>query len=253
VDQWSDMCHVFWKPVGMRTSGTFDPHSLESWARQYYGSLHNKVEVTSSVSSYSKLDRGVGGLCVVGVIDPKYEQSRSMTKTTTLFHSFAALVHGHVPQDWKNGSSVNLPLHQIRRWKKRYKKENDNDGSECLHDLEIEKEDCTVITLLEQTSKSEGVPELSTVCVRTTSNISGIAGAVSFYLRKVGFGVVGDRFSMEEYLSLPRYMRNRLKQKVCLGCISVEALSTGHTTMIPLPEKWSAHYWQNQLVERKDV
>lgn len=255
VDQWSDMCHVFWKPVGMRASGSFDPHSLESWARQYYGSLHSNVEMTRAVSSYSKLDRGIGGLCVLGVIDPEYEQSHSM-KATTLFHSFAALVHGLVPQDWKNGLCVNLPLHQIRRWKKRYKTGDDNDRSEGSNDLELEKEDCTVITLLEQTNKSEGVPELSTVLVRTSSNTSGIAGAVSYYLRKVGFGVVGDRFSMEEYLSLPRYMRNRLKQKVCLGCIRVEAQSTrlsGHVTMIPLPEKWSADYWQNQLVERKDV
>jgi hypothetical protein len=144
-----------------------------------------------------------------------------------------ALVHGHVPREWQTGVTVQLPVDAMRRWKKK-PKTNDT-TTRSMHSAKL--------VVLEQTT---GQPALSTIMIHTNLTTPGIAGTVSYYLRKVtNHAVVGDRFAGQEYLTLPRYMRNRIKQKVCLGCIRVETAT--FSTQVPLPSKWSASYWQEQL------
>jgi hypothetical protein len=55
--------------------------------------------------------------------------------------------------------------------------------------------------------------------------------------------VVGDRFSNREYAKLPRPMRNRIKQKICLGCTAMSY--NGDEWLRPVPDKWYAAFWDD--------
>jgi hypothetical protein len=48
------------------------------------------------------------------------------------------------------------------------------------------------------------------------------SGSICHLLRQLGFPVVGDAFSKREYYTLKRSIRNRLKDKLCIGCFKVD-------------------------------
>jgi len=59
---------------------------------------------------------------------------------------------------------------------------------------------------------------LSTVEITTSSNANSgrLCNSLCFLLRKMNYPVVNDRFCKREYASLPRYVRNVLKNKFCM-------------------------------------
>lgn len=240
-------CLVVYKPVGVRSTEASEgkasivdanhDSSVESWAARKMGMPYRCC---------TKLDTGTSGLCVL-----QLKNDAQTMPDLTITQTFVALVHGHA-NEWTVGDSdhkdfeVSIPLHALRRWKKRQKQEgpSDKDGSPAE------------IRLLERTSSVDKVdsdavrrvPALSTIQIRTAACVTGLASVVSYFLRKSGYPVVGDRFAKREYLTLPRSVRNRLKQRLCLQCTEVEIVSSaGSTVKVRLEEwiaeKWSARYW----------
>jgi hypothetical protein len=229
VASWPMGIEIVWKPVGMRVAGIFDTNSLESLFAKPKG-----------YSVLSKLDRGCSGL--VALQDNNFEVGSSITL------GFTVLVHGFVPAEWNEPTVVNISMDGIRRWRKRPPVVTDQTEDAVLH--------CAVtIVLLEQTTitavvddERKQVPALSTLLLTTSSQISGLVSVLSYWLRKQGYPIVGDRFAGEEYLQLPRSMRNRLKQKICIGASRI--VLSDHCHEEPLCHKWSANYWQTHCQQR---
>ena len=225
VKAWSESLQVVWKPVSMRAIGSFDGSTLEQTFSRQTG---------CSYKSLSKLDTGCSGLCVL-------QKDKISNQRQTIHHIFTALVHGHVPSEWKEGTvDIDLPMDGMRRWRKRPLSET------AEHDDSPKTAIVSNIQCPEQTdfNSTNGVPELSTVIVSTDSSVSGLGSTICFYLRKAGHPVVGDRFAGTEYLSLPRPMRNRIKHRLSIGCTRVECRTLNAFAEDSTPEKWKASYWQ---------
>jgi hypothetical protein len=76
--------------------------------------------------------------------------------------------------------------------------------------------------VLEKTRHGAETPALSTVRIVTSSKSGGLCSAICFLLRKRGHPVVNDRLCCREYLTLPRSMRNVIKNRLCISCYNVE-------------------------------
>jgi 23S rRNA-/tRNA-specific pseudouridylate synthase len=233
---------VVWKPVGMRAIGSFDSSTLEeTLARQ----RESQTGLAQTYACLSKLDKGTSGLCVLHPREETAALVDSARNFITISHTFSALVHGPVSKDWKLGVWVRLPFDGVRRWKKR--PSDTNNAAVCSMK---ENDDLVYIVLLEETVSNDDarVPKLSTISMTTRSSSSRLAQTFAYYLRKtVNNPIVGDRIAVQEYLSLPRSMRNRIKQRFCIGCtaVRVENHSTGELNedICPIPDKWSARNW----------
>jgi 23S rRNA-/tRNA-specific pseudouridylate synthase len=219
IDSWSSTCFIVWKPVGMRPIGSFDENTMERIFSEQQNGIYK---------SMSKIDTGCSGLCLLSS-----EVAIDQAKSSPLTHIFTALVHGHVPVQWASGVDINLSIDELRRWKKKRKAANDT-HSFCR----------AQVRCLEQTSARETLPALSTVQISVSSDVSGLANIISYYLRKdAAHPVVGDRFTSSEYLALPRSIRNRLKQRLCMSCTGIA--SKTQRTEHPLPEKLRATFWDD--------
>jgi hypothetical protein len=232
-DTWTIQNQTFcivWKPVGMRTRGHFHAATLEECLSRQLGPRFR---------SLSNLDKGCSGLCV---LQPAHDAP------LVVRHTFTALVYGHCPPQWKEGISIVLPVEGVRRWKKLRKEPRDFSGDDeeenPVASMLPKEESTAILTLVEQTTTE---PHLSTVTMCTTSQSSGLAQTIAYFLRRRDHPVVGDRMAAQEYISLPRSMRNRLKQRWCLGCSGVALLLGGEErhSRRPVPDFWSALYWQN--------
>ena len=56
---------------------------------------------------------------------------------------------------------------------------------------------------------------------------------------------VGDKYCKQEYLKLKRSIRNRIKDKLCVGCYQVDL--DGQRVQMPRPDKLSANYWETNF------
>ena len=227
----SDNLVVAFKPVGMRTIGSFSEQTLEMLVSARKGVPFKAV---------SKLDTGCAGLCVLKRDGVAVEVS----------HVFTALVHGHVPDSW-NGLSLQLPIESMRRWRKGGNTER-LDGSyveTLVHEMTAQAiGDSAEIFVLAQTQSENETLALSTVQISTSSNAGGLCNAISFLLRKRGHSVVNDRLCRREYLTLPRSIRNLIKNRLCIGCYEVR-MGVGSdeqvtTVTIPVPHRLHATHWQ---------
>jgi hypothetical protein len=247
----TDTIVVAYKPVGMRTIGLFSDRTLE---------MIISAQTGETFTSVSKLDTGCAGLCIL---------RRNVVTVEEVSHVFTALVHGHVPDDW-NGLSVCLPIENMRRWRKG----GDND-KESLSDATVNSQqlsamngcidsscrnafdfseswdgggESVALQVLEKTMNNADTPALSTVRIVTSCKAGGLCSAVCFLLRKSGHPVVNDRLCRREYLTLPRSMRNLIKNRLCIGCYNVEfrvdldELVT--SVSVENPESLHALHWQ---------
>jgi hypothetical protein len=283
-DEYGDAAFcIVWKPVGMRTIGSFDACTLEetfTWQQLqtqlvHTGHIHSNATSTVKYKSLSKLDTGCSGLCVLQNVNYTNIRPTNSPLSIKVTHTFTILVHGSVPDEWRtpSGVSILLPTDGMRRWKRQKQKESTtcNHASEassspslCAREVGcpasircLEQATLSSIPVLnhevstETTSSAPPAGErLSTVAITTDSQSSGLAQTIAHYLRKIaGRPVVGDRFAVSEYLSLPRSIRNRIKQRLCMGCTSVRVTTTrdsssgGRTFNCEVPQRWSAAFW----------
>jgi hypothetical protein len=316
---------VVWKPVGMRSIGSFTNGTLEQYLYHHQqqqqplsspsshkesgqkASVHGNESAvpTYHYNSLSKLDKGCSGLCVV------IQQTRSTYEARTnhiqelnvrIQHTFTALIYGNnCPEEWKKGASILLPVYGLRRWKNNKRRrphsidhlhssnivqngmqdsdqdqdtELDNHNSnEATNNQKVSSHECmyntkdmeAIVTLIEHTRNADDksdldkIPALSTISIATSSTASGLAQTIGYYLRSNKYIIVGDRMAVQEYTTLPRAVRNRIKQRLCFGCTGVRVNITRKSsnndsspqmheqffeTNHPIPLKWSALYWQ---------
>jgi 23S rRNA-/tRNA-specific pseudouridylate synthase len=203
---------VAFKPVGMRTLGSFSDTTME---------MNISSQVGTPYKSISKLDTGCPGLCVL--------MHRDESANVEVTHVFTALVHGCVSEEWNQRTEMDLPVESMRRWR--------NSGDKRSLD-DISTSETIILQCLESTAS------LSTIQIETSSKSSGLCNAICFLLRKNGHPVVNDRFCKQEYLDLPRSMRNTIKGRLCVGCYEVKIDGIMNRIKKTLPERLSAGHWE---------
>ena len=240
----ADNLIVAFKPVGMRTIGSFSDQTLEMTVSSQIG---------ESFKAVSKLDSGCSGLSIL-------RRSNSSPQEMKVTHVFTALVHGQVPETW-NGLLLDLPVDGMRRWNKGGSKKLGDDPSrvdiartanENSTTTDAESyADSVEIHVLETTTTTthDKSPALSSLTISTTSSAGGLCNTICFLLRKQGYPVVNDRLCRREYLDLPRSIRNLIKNRLCIGCYAVSWAEEGHervkTVSIQEPDRLHASHWQN--------
>jgi 23S rRNA-/tRNA-specific pseudouridylate synthase len=239
---------VVWKPAGMRNKGMF-PGTLEAALLEQEGVAY---------TSLSRLDTACPGLCVVTTQD-----ERIATSLPSIRHSLTALVHGRVPEEWSSSSpqkEVSIPMQA--KWKKKRKHSGDAAAAVVEHHetvqlIPMERTTTTAATddnnnnnnnnKSNNTSKEIDNASLSTLCMVVTGTMASSASSLCRFLRQEGFPVVGDQYCRQEYLKLKRSIRNRIKNKLCIGCYQVEV--NGVTVVQKaIPDKLSATFWEQHYL-----
>jgi hypothetical protein len=212
---------VVWKPSGLRTKGKF-PGTLEYTLSEQEG---------VSYSSMSKLETSCPGLCVA-----TQEGVPTQQIPLSIRHVLTALVHGRVPEDWLPRRQVAISI--IAKWKKKKQKHNHDDSIE-----EEQQQETIELVPLERTK------DLSTVSIVIAGTPS--ASSLCRFFRQEGYPVVGDHHCRQEYMTLKRSIRNRIKDKLCIGCYQVEldVDNNGNETNVQkeIPTKLSAEYWETNF------
>ncbi len=246
---------VAFKPVGIRTVGCFSDTTLEMIVRSLViqsESLPSHIEVICH--SITKLDTGCAGLCVLIVTVGQSGQLRTNTGGVAdedrfqLNYEFTALVHGKVPTSFDTGVFLKIPENNgSRRWNKKEKAMNKNSddtitsGTNEATSLESEgKIEISTIAgeagnwisvqctdRFDYHNKEHGneskriTATVSTVVLKSSFDSGRLSNLLCFLLRKIGYPVVNDRFCKRELTSLPRLMKNILKNKLCIGCYTL--------------------------------
>ena len=218
---------VVYKPVGMRTKGHF-AGTLEALVS------HQEEEGKIVYESVSRLDTGLTGLCLL--------HDQTVEPPAPVRHRFTSLVMGEVHDSFWTGVDIVCKTEKLRRWRKgadKGSRKTDEGESQPRAKLRV-IQTCSVKT----SESDEDNIVLSTVEIDITQNLSGIGSILTYNLRtQLKLRVVGDRFSNREYAKLPRPMRNRIKQKICLGCTAMSY--NGDEWLRPVPDKWYAAFWDD--------
>jgi hypothetical protein len=234
---------VVWKPSGMRTKGMFGATTLEYAVSKQEGATY--VSLTS-------MDTGCPGLCVLQdsisqLVDNDYGGLQ-------IQHFLTALVHKRAPDLWCDQPlQVEIPVQQ--KWGKRKRKnDREDDASANVQQQSSQLMKSIQLACTERTTSDE--LRLSTISITSTNPSSG---SLCLYLRSQGYPVVGDRFCKREYISLKRSIRNRIKDKLCLGCYQIRIYihdnnnnKDGGLIMVEevskqAPDKLSAKYWETNF------
>lgn len=228
--QWPRLVVVY-KPVGIRVVGSFSPNTLEMITKRLVEEQSSAME-NLSCAPLSKLDTGCAGLCVF-LMDSKGNDLR-VEPNVQITYTFTALVHGRVPEEWRRGVYVQLPRNGTRMWKRQ--KGLDELSKNCdacnvmdydekieitRHALDLDKS--IFIMSKDGHSFCNGNDNtcIETLEISSRHGSGKIVNTISFILRKIAYPMINDRFCKREFASLPRRMRNILKQKICIGCYSV--------------------------------
>ncbi|KAG7366795.1 GlcNAc-PI de-N-acetylase [Nitzschia inconspicua] len=238
TDEWI----VVWKPAGMRNRGDF-PGTLEKLTSEQEGTFYHSI---------TAMEASCPGFCLM-----RKAQSPMSTSNLKAQYHVTVLVHGKIPDDWYPSKMVCVQKEAKWREKKRQtiKKEC---GGDVVSTVDGKSQVSLTITPLETTLFQDScdhnaTSSLSTLLIVTPHPASGI---LCHFLRTSGFPVVGDKFCRKEYMTLKRSIRNRLKDKLCLGCYAVEIedfLRLGMDRSIfrkEVPEKLSAKGW-GQFLEQE--
>lgn len=256
---------VAYKPVGIRVVGSFSPNTLEMITKKLSENPRDSKEVQVACVAVSKLDTGCAGLCVL--ILAKSMTEATIPTTLQVTYKFTVLVHGTVPDEWRDGVYVMLPKNGVRKWKRQKadkdhskslesidanSKENDTEGIEIAKS-ELNLEHSILISCIDSLTSSAGnekETKLSTLSVHSKHDSGRLCSVISFVFRRLGYPVVNDRFCKRELAALPRRMRNILKQKICIGCYSLKIQVDSNTSTIvdyPCHRRTQCTYWRDIL------
>ena len=240
------------KPVGVRCVGTFASTTLEMKTKKYYECSRDANELYCQ--PLTKLDTGCAGLCVLA-ISPEPINPSSLD-SIKICYNFTVLVHGSVPQNWKNGIFASVPRNGVRQWK-RQKTEtivsDDQEASITLSETALDLDNAIKISSLDTLSISGETREneqcVSTLIVSSCHDEGRMANVIPYMLRKLGYSVVNDRFAKREYSYLPRKMKNIIKQKICIGCYSldIEFEQMKQRVETEVHKRTQCEFWRNTL------
>eukprot|EP00533_Pseudo-nitzschia_delicatissima_P016193 CAMPEP_0197265084 /NCGR_PEP_ID=MMETSP1432-20130617/2186_1 /TAXON_ID=44447 /ORGANISM="Pseudo-nitzschia delicatissima, Strain UNC1205" /LENGTH=524 /DNA_ID=CAMNT_0042729793 /DNA_START=162 /DNA_END=1736 /DNA_ORIENTATION=- len=215
------------KPSGMRSKGRFQG-TLESILGE------QEQTVCSCISS---LETSCSGLCVLVT-------GKNATGISVL-HTMTVLVHGKLAQDqcWVPPRDVKLVVEA--KWRKKKKRKL---AAETQPEEEVEQQTVPARIDLQDICGDSSCP-LSTVTVATREPCSS---SICHYFRQASYPVVGDSFCKHEYAKLKRSIRNRIKNKLCMGCYRVDITVNNEestTIQISSPDKLSAAHWERFLTD----
>jgi len=212
----------------------------------------------------SKLDTGCAGVCLL--IVAKTISEATIPPALQVTYKFIVLVHGTVPDEWRGGIYIKLLKNGERKWKRqrtgtdilernegRSIDPHENDKEEIgISKSELDLEDSLLVACIDTlTSADNGnKTKLSTLSIHSKHDSGRLCSVISFVLRKLGYPVVNDRFCKRELAALPRRMRNILKQKICIGCYSLDIEVDPTTSTIvdyPPHRRTQCSYWKDIL------
>jgi hypothetical protein len=247
------------KPVGIRTVGTFSTQTLEMIVTKLMSNRSRDIapgtrdDDTDDVGRYvctslTKLETGCSGLCVLLAESPKKDDEKDVIPciaennvVSSIDYEFTALVHGAVPSEWDEGIFMKVPTNGLRRWNnKQHSSEletkmdnlNDNFRAETSGTPKSDGDwiflSCTQRLHNENSHDHDTRVNLSTLTIQSNFDSGRLSNLICFLLRKSGYPVVNDRFCKRELATLPRIMRNIVKNKLCIGCYKVELTTNKH-------------------------
>jgi 16S rRNA U516 pseudouridylate synthase RsuA-like enzyme len=253
---------VAYKPVGIRVVGSFSPNTLEMITKNIFEKTSNSQKV--ACVPVSKLDTGCAGLCLLIVAKAIPEATISPALQVT--YKFIVLVHGTVPDEWRGGIYIKLLKNGERKWKRQRTgtdilEKNEGKGADPHENIkegigisksELDLEDSLLVTCIDTLTSADigNKTKLSTLSIHSKHDSGRLCSVISFVLRKLGYPVVNDRFCKRELAALPRRMRNILKQKICIGCYSLDIEVDPMTSTIvdyPPHRRTQCSYWKDIL------
>ena len=238
------------KPVGIRCVGSFAPTTLQMKTQKHY---EHSLGIELFCHPITKLDTGCSGLCALAISREEIGNLESLS----ICYTFTILVHGRLPETWKNGIYAKVPANGVRQWKRQKTATScgaeDLDSSITLATTELDLENAILFKPLDELSIS-GVEEqseqyISTLTASSRHDDGRLANVVPYILRKLGFPVVNDRFAKREYSSLPRKMKNILKQRICIGCYSLDIEFEGAKRSVSTDahKRTQCQFWRDTL------
>lgn len=237
------------KPVGVRCVGSFASTTLEMKTQQHYECCRGVEKLFCR--SLTKLDTGCNGLCALAISSEQIDEN---LESLSISYDFTVLVHGRVPDTWKTGIYTKIPTNGVRQWKRRKTENHENhDSSITLSKSELDLESAIFIKSLDMLSISGAEQQdeqcISTLIARSRHDEGKLANVIPYILRKLGYPVVNDRFAKREYSCLPRKMKNILKQKICIGCYSldIEFEQVTQTVATEVHKRTQCKFWKHTL------
>jgi len=257
---------VAMKPSGMRTKG-YNPGTLETSISEQEG---------GHFVCLSSLETSCPGLCVL--VNTAKEISNSISQLhrhenqISIRHFLTILVHGELSiEKWYPSRTVQLALGAKWRQKKiNNKRKQISNSSAKLEeqskksvsiDITPKESMTTAIQSSEQNNGNETAKTTTSLSTLQVITLEPSSSSICHFFREKGHPVVGDSFCKHEYSNLKRSIRNRLKNKLCIGCYKVEIIIlenddndeqesiTKHTIELPPPDKLSARFWKKFLGE----
>lgn len=239
------------KPVGVRCVGSFASTTLEMKTQKHYECSRGVKKLFCR--PLTKLDTGCNGLCALAI---SLEEIDANLESPSICYDFTVLVHGRVPETWKSGIYAKIPTNGVRQWKRRKTETagaEDHDSSITVSISELDLESAIFIKRLDVLSISGAEQQdkqcISTLIARSRHDEGRLANVIPYILRKLGYPVVNDRFAKREYSCLPRKMKNVLKQKMCIGCYSldIEFEQVTQTVATEVHKRTQCKFWRHTL------
>ena len=227
---------VVFKPVGLRTTGTFSSNTLESIVTSMRNGQQYKV--------ITKLETGCSGLVVM-------HGSPNLKTEFDITYKFVCLVFGRVPRTWSEGVYVKIPPNICRRWKNHKNTAQNGPDSKCNDDKYVpstsgESDPSSDELFIQCVARSRhDALSVSTIEIYSSAHDGRLCSISSYILRKLNHGVVNDRFCKREFASMPRAFRNHVK-KLCLGCFGLKIIQGDEEPTnvdVPVPGRLNAGYW----------
>jgi hypothetical protein len=284
------------KPSGMRTKGT-EPGTLETNVSEQEGIRY---------VSLSSLETSCPGLCVLVKFKTAKEEENNNKNQISIRHFVTVLVHGELlPVDvwfpFRTGAQMVVEAKwgqkKMNKKRKQIISESESESSslkieEQKHQkkvvytsIDITPKESTTMAVQEYPDKQDNnnnnngkEPQRKNTTTKTTtlSTVEVItsepsSGSICNFFRHEGYPVVGDKFCKQEYSNLKRSIRNRIKNKLCIGCFKIEItiircenknnknedddddddddekMITNHVIESPSLDKLSAHFWERFL------
>ena len=241
------------KPVGIRCVGSFSSTTVEMKTQKHY-ECSRGVEKLFCLP-LTKLDTGCTGLCALALSTESIDQKD--LESLNICYNFTVLVHGKTPETWKKGIYAKVPTNGVRQWKRQKTDDNgadEHDSSITLSTTALDLDNAIFINSLDTLSILDAEEQdeqcISTLTVSSRHDEGRMANVIPYLLRKLGFPVVNDRFAKREFSHLPRRMKNVLKQKICIGCYSLDIEFEGVTQAVAteVHKRTQCEFWRGELV-----
>lgn len=235
---------VVYKPVGIRSIGSFNTNTLEMITKKNAERRRGTKEIYCH--PISKIDTGCAGLCVL--VTSTSTVDKAALDSIKVLYTFTALVHGQLPEQWKDGVYVQIPKDGKRQWKRQKTEQHGLNSTTEVSSKELDLNDALFIKCID-TLRVDEQQFLSTLTIQSRFDDGRLANVISYVLRKLGYCMVNDRLAKREYSALPRRIKNIVKQKICIGCYGLDIEYQGKSSVVSIDphKRTQCSFWREEL------